>query len=284
MNAIGEMWQQDFMRHVLIGTTLIAGLCGYLGVFIVLRRAVFVGAALAQISSLGVALSYFVCGVIGGWLSRDLHVPPQPPALALTLAASALFALQQRERRLPRETWIGIAYAAASALAILVVAQSAHVHAEVLNLLFGNVLTISPLEVAGLLGLVALIGGLHGTYRKEFLFTTFDPDMATAVGIPARRWTLVLFLSVGLTVSLAIHAAGALVVFNFLVLPAAAGLLAGRSLRGVFLIAVVSAVGAAGTGVTVSYVADWPTGPTIVMASAGILTVAGVTGSLRRVR
>lgn len=281
MNALGEMLQQDFMRQVLLGTTLIAGICGYLGVFIVLRRAVFVGAALAQISSLGVALSYFVCGVIGGWLSRDLHVPPQPPALLLTLTASALFALQSRERRLPRETLIGVAYVAATGLAILVVAQSAHVHAEVLNLLFGNVLTMSALTVVGLIVLVTLVGVLHGIYRREFLFTTFDPDMATAVGIPAKFWTLILFLSVGLTVSLAINAAGALVVFNFLVVPAATGLLAARSLRAVFAVAVSAAVAAAWIGISVSYLADWPTGPTIVAVSAAL---AVVTGLLRRAR
>jgi ABC-type Mn2+/Zn2+ transport system permease subunit len=61
-------------------------------------------------------------------------------------------------------------------------------------------------------------------------------------------------------------------------------LLAGRSLRAVVLIAVVAAVGAAWVGVTVSYVADWPTGPTIVVVSAGLLAAAAVTGSLPGVR
>ena len=58
MSKLLEMFQQDFMLNVIAGTTIVAALCSYLGVFIVLRRAVFVGAALAQVSSLGVAVSY----------------------------------------------------------------------------------------------------------------------------------------------------------------------------------------------------------------------------------
>jgi ABC-type Mn2+/Zn2+ transport system permease subunit len=62
MSKLLEMFQQDFMINVLAGTTIVAMLCALLGVFIVLRRAVFVGAALAQVSSLGVAVALWVGG------------------------------------------------------------------------------------------------------------------------------------------------------------------------------------------------------------------------------
>lgn len=282
MSRLTEMLAQEFMRHVLAGTALVGALCGFLGVFIVLRRQVFVGAALAQISSLGVALSYFVCGWLGVWLGREIHAPPQPTALALTLAASALFALQYHERRLPRETLIGTAYVAASGLAILVVATSAHAHSEVLNLLFGNVLTISGGAVIGLAGLAAVIGGVHWFGHRQFLFASFDPDTATAFGVRAPAWNLGLLLTVGLTISLAINAAGALVVFGLLVLPPATALLLARNLRGVFAWSTGLGLLASLAGVSVSYLCDLPTGPTIVGVSAGVLGLgAGYSQSLR---
>jgi zinc transport system permease protein len=256
---------------VLAGTTIVAALCSYLGVFIILRRAVFVGAALAQVSSLGVALALFATGAIERWWDVHVHVAPQPVAVALTLAAAVAMAIQHKEARLPRETVVGITYAVASGLAILVVALSTHAESEVLNLLFGNVLAIGGGEVATLAVLAVAVGAVHWRFYKEFLFVSFDPDTATALGLPARAWNVALFLTIGLTISLAIRAAGALVVFDFLVLPAATALLLKGSLRVAFTGAVVVGVASSVAGIAISYVADLPSGPTIVAVSASLL-------------
>jgi zinc transport system permease protein len=277
MNAVLEMVQMDFMRNVLIGTALVGALCAYLGVFVVLRRAVFVGAALAQTSSLGVAMSYFACGILGTWLGRDIHIAPQPVALLLTLAVSALMAVQQRERRLPRETVVGVIYVAASALAILVVAMSAHVHAEVLNLLFGNVLAISTGAVIGMSVLAVLVGVMHLAAHRFLVFTSFDPVMATAVGLRAWWWNLGLFLVIGLVISVSINVAGALVVFGLLVIPPSIALVLGVPLRWLFLVSTLMGIAVCLGGVTISYVADWPTGPTIVSLATALLGLAYLT-------
>ena len=95
--------------------------------------------------------------------------------------------------------------------------------------------------------------------------------MAVALGLNGRLWNIVLFLTIGITISLAIRAAGALVVFDFLVLPAATALLLRQSLRPTFLIAVLAGLLSSFAGITFSYVADLPTGPTIVAVSALML-------------
>jgi ABC-type Mn2+/Zn2+ transport system permease subunit len=266
MSKLLEMIQQDFMQNVLAGTILVAAICSYLGVFIVLRRAVFVGAALAQVSSLGVAVALFLGGMAG-----HAHLPAQPFALALTVLAATLLAVQYRERRLPRETSVGVIYAGAGAVAILLVAVSSHGESEVLNLLFGNVLTITFTDVVGLATLALLVGLAHGLFYKEFLFVSFDPDMATALGVRARLWNVALFLTIGVTISLAIRAAGALVVFNFLVLPAATALMLGCGLRATFVVAMAVGILSAVAGISISYVADWPSGPTIVAVNTVVL-------------
>ena len=277
MSKLVEMFQQGFMLNVLAGTLVVAGLCAYLGVFIVLRRAVFVGAALAQVSSLGVALALFATDLLERWWDVHVHPAPQPVALALTLGAAVAMAVQHKEARLPRETAVGVTYAAASGLAILVVAASTHAESEVLNLLFGNVLAIGGSEVLLLAGLTTAVGLVHWLFHKEFVFVSFDPDMAVALGISARLWNIVLFLTVGVAISLTIQAAGALVVFNFLVLPAATALLLRQRLPGVFVVAVLAGLASTAIGISISYVADLPTGPTIVATSAGLLGLARLT-------
>jgi zinc transport system permease protein len=281
MSKLVEMFQQGFMINVLTGTMIVAAICSYLGVFVVLRRAVFVGAALAQVSSLGVALALYLSGMLEIWWSLHVHVPPQPAALLLTVAAAVLMAVQPKEQRLPRETVIGVAYAAASALAILVVAVSVHAESEVLNLMFGNVLTIGTGEVVGLAALAVVIGLVHWLFYKEFLFVSFDPDMATALGLNARWWNILLFLTIGVTISLAIRAAGALVVFDFLVLPAATALMLRKTLRTAFFVAVLAGVATSLVGITISYVADLPSGPSIVAVSALFLLLTWLATLVR---
>jgi zinc transport system permease protein len=270
------MIQQAFMRDVIAGTMLVAAVCSYLGVFIVLRRAVFVGAALAQVSSLGVALALFATEILERWWGVHVHPATQPAALALTVLAAVSMAIHHKEARLPRETVVGGVYAAASALAVLVVAVSAHAEAEVLNLLFGNVLAIGAGDVVTLAVLAATIGVVHRLFYKEFLFVSFDPDMAVALGVPARFWNIVLFVTVGVTISLTIRAAGALVVFDFLVLPAATALLLQQRLSAVFVTAVATGLVSALAGISISYVADLPTGPTIVAVSSFLLAAAAL--------
>ena len=271
MSKLVEMFQQGFMINVLAGTMIVAAVCSYLGVFIVLRRAVFVGAALAQVSSLGVALALFVTGALESWRGVHASLPPQPIALVLTIIAAVVMAAQRREGYLPRETLIGVAYAAASGLAILVVAVSTHAESEVLNLMCGNVLAIDTGEVLLLATLGVSVAIVHWLFFKEFLFVSFDPDMAMALGLRARLWNVVLFLTIGVTISLAIRAAGALVVFNFLVLPAATALSLGRSLRVAFAAAIVAGMTSSLVGISISYVADLPSGPTIVAVSTALL-------------
>jgi zinc transport system permease protein len=280
MIKLVEMFQQDFMLNVLAGTSIVAMLSAYLGVFIVLRRAVFVGAALAQVSSLGVALALWIGGAWG--LAREHELPAwaQPLALVMTLGASVALAVQYRERSLPRETMIGVVYAAAAALAILVVAISPGGESEAMNLLFGNVLTISLAGVAGLAGLAALVGLVHGLFFRKFLFASFDPDMATALGLRARWWNVLLFLTIGVTISFAIRAAGALVVFNFLVLPAATGLILAGRMRAVLAVAMISGLVASVTGIASSYVWDLPTGPTIVAVNVVLCVAAWLVAKL----
>jgi len=281
MSKLLEMFQQGFMLNVLAGTMIVAAICSYLGVFIVLRRAVFVGAALAQVSSLGVALALFAGGALEAWKGVHLHIPPQPVALALTVAAAALMAVQHKEVRLPRETIIGVAYAAASGIAILVVAVSTHAESEVLNLMFGNVLAIGTGEVLLLAGLAICVGLIHWVFYKEFLFVSFDRETARTLGYRVNLWNLVLYFTLGVVIASAMQFAGVLLVFNFLVLPAVTGLLMASTMGGTIAWAIGSAVVAVVVGFSLSVPFDLPSAPAMIAVSGVLALLAWV---MRRAR
>lgn len=256
-------------RESLFGALIIALGCSVLGVYIVLRRIVFVGAALAQLSSAGVALAIFLGALgLGGPLRHELLL-----SLLAALAGVVFFALHGERYRVPPDAGLGVAYVAAGAAGVLLIARAAG--ADVHDLfLEGNILGISRGENLLLLGVVGTVIATHALLAKEFVFISFDPEMARTLGYRVRLWTLVLYLTFGVVIAVAIRSAGVLLVFDFLVLPAVTGLLLGRSLRGVFAWAIASGAAAALIGFAASVPFDLPTGPAMIAASTLLLACA----------
>ena len=253
-------------REALYGTLLIALGCSVLGVYVVLRRIVFVGAALAQISSAGIALAALL-GTLGwslGFLTDELAL-----SFIATIAGVIFFTLSGARSRVPPDSSLGVAYVVAGAVAVLMIAKTAG--ADVHDLFIqGNILGIQLRDTLTLLAVVAPVLLLHALLYKEFLFVSYDPEMARTLGYSVRRWTFLLYLTIGIMIAVAMHSAGVLLVFNFLVLPAVTGLLAARNMRGVFIWAVVSGLLATAVGFMLSVPFDLPTGPAIMAVSGAV--------------
>lgn len=265
-----DLLAAPFMRTALLAGLTLGGVCAYFGVHVVLRRIVFVGAALAQVSSMGVALG-LLCGL-----------NPSLTALVLTLGGVAAFAAQSRDRRTAQEHVIGIAYAVAAALAVLFVARSAQGETHLLEVLSGNILTVDPNHLWWALLLCLAAVGVHQLLHKQFLYCAFDADTAQASGLRVGWWDLWFFILLGAVLALAIRLAGTLLVFGFLVLPALTGLALSRQLSRIYVVAVVSAMLATCAGLVLSYHIDLPSGPTIVACSFALLCLAWALARLRR--
>lgn len=253
-------------RDALYGSLVIGLACSVLGVWVVLRRIVFVGAALAQISSAGIALALFLSGF--GIELFGLTQHPVAVSLIVTLLAAMLFSGGTR-RALPTDAKIGVAYALAAAIGILLIAKAAAGEAHDI-FLSGNILGITRRDTWVLLAVTAPVLLAHVLFCKEFLFVSFDPETARTLGYRVTRWNLLLYFTLGLVIAIAMQFAGVLLVFNFLVLPAVTGLLVARSMGSMFMIAAGAGLLAAAVGFSLSVPFDLPTSPTIIAVS-GVL-------------
>jgi len=258
-------------REALYGALVIALACSVLGVYVVLRRIVFVGAALAQISSAGIALALWLAGagVALGAAGR-----PTVISLLLTLVAVLFFASGARGR-IPPDATIGITYAVAAAVGVLLIAKAATGEAHDI-FLSGNILGITRGDTLVLLGVTIPVLVVHAVFYKELLFVSFDRETARTLGYNVRWWDLLLYLTLGVVIASAMQFAGVMLVFNFLVLPAVTGLLLSQTMRGVFCWSVVSALAAAFVGFSLSVPFDLPSGPAISAASGALVTLAWV--------
>ena len=260
-----EMLSYPFFQSALIAGTLSAAMCGLVGVYVLLKRVVFVGITLAQVASLGVALALLI----------DVH--PMIVALATTLAGVACLSFTSAGRRVPQEGVIGASYVMAAALGIICVAKNPTGEARNLKVLFGNILSVHTGEMVALAVLLAVLAIVHVVFYKEFLFVSFDPETAQAQGINVRGWDLLLYLTIGLAIAFSIHSMGVLLVFALLLVPAMTARLVAHRMMALFALAIGFGVIAVPLGLYLAVRIDLPTG-TAVAGTCVVMLLAVLAG------
>lgn len=247
-----EIFKEPFMRTALIAGLLGAGLCSYLGVFVVLKRIVFIGMALSEIAVLGVALGLFI------------GLDPIVLALVLTICASVLFWAGGNEKNISRESIIGLVYVSSMAASIMLIAKNPRAESRGLDFISGNLLYAGWPEIKILVIAALFILLLHLFFFKEFIFVSFDYETAKTSGLRANLFNFLLFLSLGIAISLSMKICGVVFVFASLLIPAMIGLEAAKSIGSIFFISCLSAGLCVVIGLLLSYMGDLPSGPTIV--------------------
>lgn len=288
MSAFSDFWAgRDLWREPMIAGVLAGAILGYIGVFVVLKRMVFVSAALSEISGVGVAFAFWLGAVLGINPHEHGRVPlllePTWFSLLFACAAAALFSLQPGHRRLATETIVGLGYIIASALVLTIlnsprIAQEAHAIGDIL---FGNAVTVPWQQIRALLAAAILAVVAHALFFKELLFVSYDRETAVVQGVGVFRYELLLNLITAVVISVATRAVGALPVFAFTVIPAAAALMIAERMRLAVVLAVTFGVVSAAVGYYVSWVEQLPTGATMVVV-ASLFLAPGLVKIARR--
>jgi zinc transport system permease protein len=271
--ASREIWQDPLAAAAVAGA-----LCGFLGVYVVLRRTVFVSAALTQLSTLGLVATLVV--------EEAVHVEVESAAVQLAVATlfsvvGALVLGSLSTRRIPVEAGVGIGYVAAGALVVLGSARLVHAAHDLGGMVFGNAVAVSRMELVALVAIGAGCAVVHWLLAKRLVFVSFDRETAEAMGVPPWSADGVLFLTLGLAIPASARALGALPVFAFLTVPASAALLAGAGLRASFAAAAGIGLVAAVGGYVLSWFAQLPTGATMVVVAAAFTVPAAIAGRAR---
>ncbi|MCE9634087.1 MAG: metal ABC transporter permease [Planctomycetes bacterium] len=260
-----------------VASLVVALACSLIGVHVVARRLVVVGVALPQIAALGIALS-FLCV---DWPIFGNH---DAAALLLVTAGVAVLAVGARRSWLGQDALAGVLFVGAASATILIVQQSAAGIDEIRHLVEGNVLAIHAPDLPGLAAALLPVLLLHTLALRPMLLVTFDRETAATLGVRTGLWDALFFASLALVAATGVHATGTLFVFGFLVLPAATGLVLGRSTATVFGTSAAAAVASATAGFVFSCDQDTPTGPTCTLAALVVFLGALGLNSLRRRR
>lgn len=243
----------EMFPQAVVGGTLIAVVCSLLGVFVVVRRIVFIGITLSEVAACGVAFSLAI------------HWPPLAGALLFTLCAVLYVAQPFSEHRVPRDAVLGVLFVGSAGLSILLVSGSGFGMHEVKSLMYGDLILTSGRDLSILFCVLVPVGLFIVLFLRPLLYSFADADGARVMGIRVRLWDTLFFIALGLSVSAASKVGGAMLVFAYLVVVPSAALMLSRRLYVVLCAAPLLGVVSTWLGLGISYSADTPTNPTLMV-------------------
>jgi len=247
-----------FPEAVICGTVM-ATVCSAFGVFVVLKRIVFISIALSEAATCGLALALV------------FHFSPLAGSALVTGAVVVLLTLPEKRQRLPKDVLLGTVFLLASSASVLLVAQSGFGLEEIKAMLYGDLIVSSPrdrrvLLLTGVPSLAVLL-----LFLRPVLYAFLDREGACVMGIRCWLWEGLFFFLLGLVVSGASKSGGALLVFCLLVVIPATALLLARRLWAVLGLSVALGVLTTWAGLLTAYSADLPANPTIIGLSCLLL-------------
>ena len=252
IDALQFLWPSFLVAVCLVG------IHAYFGIQVLARKVIFVDLALAQIAALGATVAFM------------LGHPAQSMAtygysLTFTLLAAVLLAFTRAwGTRVPQEALIGVIYVVAAAGAILLIDRAPQGAEHLKQILTGNILTSGLNEVAVIVPLYAAVGLLHWLLRRYM------------TGAGSLVWEFVFYATFGIVVTSSVAIAGVLLVFSFLIMPAAIGVMFAESHSRQLAIGWITGIFVSAAGLAASFIFDLPTGAAMVCAFGASLALAGV--------
>jgi manganese/iron transport system permease protein len=258
-----------FMQRALAASLMVGVLCSVIGCYVVLRSMAFMGDALAHAILPGVAIAYILQG--------NLLLGALVAAVIVALAIGFF----SRQGTLKEDTAIGILFAAALSLGVLLISTIQTYALDLTHILFGNILGVTPADLwlTGMLGLLILLAVIY--FYKEFLVISFDPVLAATLRIKAELLRNLMLVLLALTVVVSLQTVGVGLVAAMLVTPAATAYLLTRRLPSMMVLSALLGALASVTGLYLSYYLNVASGAAIVLTATAIFMLVYIFAPAR---
>lgn len=275
------MIQEFFDSWTLFHNSYLAGaamavLLAVTGVMVVARGQIFLGAAISQASTLGIAIVLWLSGLSAAWHEQleHFHSLTHLAGVLFSIAAALLAGRETRPGREGRDGITAWLFLLGGAVSVLLVADSPHgleeIHrlqsSSLLGATSGDVVTFSLMSCAAL--------AMAFRWRQHLILLAVDPQMASSVGLHVRRWSLGLALWTGLVIGFSMYSSGMLFTFGCLVLPAMLARALCREIAPLFWVAPLLALTATVAAFVLANHYDLPPGQvTIALLAAAMPAV-----------
>lgn len=261
LSDLQEMFQYPFMRYGFLAGTVVAIMAAIVGYFVVMRRLAFACEALSH------------GGFAGATGAVVLNVDIFLGLLVFICAASVVMGVLG-DRLRGRDIAIGATLTFSLALGSFFLSISVKMAGQATNILFGNILAISPTDVIYTAGFSLLALAILGFLYRPLLFASIDPEIAEARGVPVKRVGIAFMVLLGITIAAAVQVVGVLLIFGLLILPpATAQHITARPARAIGLATLIG-VACVWLGLLVGFYLPYP--PSFFITTFAFLTYVGI--------
>ncbi len=260
-----NLFQYGFVVRGLEAGVIVAIIAPLIGIFLVLRRYSLIADTLAHVSLAGIAI-----GILFG-------IPPAFAALGTAVAASLGIERLRTSKKVYGESALALFLSGSLALAVVLLSLAKGLNANLLNYLFGSIVTVTASDVYTIAALAAVVIAALAAFYKELIYVTFDEEAAKVGGIPTRLINTVLIVLSAVTVSLSIPIVGVLLIAALVVVPVVTALQLRKSFTQTIVYAEIFSLVSVAAGIFASFYLNLSTGGTIVliMLAIFILTLLG---------
>lgn len=272
LDKLLDPFAYEFFRNALLSSMLIGGLCGLVGVFVILRRMSYIGHGLAH--------SVFGGAVVSFVLKLNFYLGAGLWGLLSVVIINQI----ARRRHVDVDSAIGIVTTASFAIGVAIVSHQRSFTQNFESSLFGNILgiTTQDLAVATCVSVVVVLATV--VFYRQLVFVTYSPELAQAHGVNTRAIDTFYALALAMTVVVSIHIVGVTLIAAAIVIPPATARLVVRSFGRLTLLSCGLGAAYGFAGVYVSYWIDIASGSAVVLiAASGFFVTAGVQSLLVRV-
>ncbi len=253
-----ELLQFDYVQRALLAGLVVAVICSFLGVFVVLKRLSLIGDTLSHTAFAGVALGAF------------LNFTPILTALVVTVFSAMGITKVKRAAKVSGDAALAVFFSAGLAVGIVLISLTPRFTINLSSLLFGSILLVSWEDLWVIVGIGVVTIATILILFKELFYMTFDEDLARASGIPVAFLNYLLSILTGTMIVAAMRIVGILLVSAMLVIPTLSSIQISRSFKETFALATVFALTSVFLGLIVSLYANVAPGGSIVLTSIGI--------------
>jgi len=252
-----EILQYEFMRNALVAALLASVACGIIGVYVVIKRIVFISGGIAHASFGGIGLGYL------------LGVDPVLGVVPFSIASALGIGIISKKTNLPEDTTIGMLWVMGMALGVIFIGLSPGYAPDLFGYLFGSILTVPFSDIILMSILDVIIISVVFLLYKEFLALSFDEEFATVVGVPTKYLYSILLCLVALTIVVLIRIVGIILVIALLTVPASISKQLTHNLKKMMVFSIFLSSVFSISGLWISYELNLASGATIVLVSIG---------------
>lgn len=252
-----------FMQRALIIAIIVGLLCAVVGSYLMVQRLALLGDAISHSVLPGLAIAFM--------MGFNIFIG----AFIAGIISTMVIALIKSRSPIKEDAAMGIVFSAFFALGItLITIVQKDNKIDLNHFLFGNILSVTIPEVRDTAIIAVIVLLVVFFLYKELLFYTFDPLGAEAAGLPVNMLNFGLMVLIALTIVASMKAVGVVLVLALLITPGATAYLLVKQLHKMMILGAIIGIISSISGMYISYFQDLPSGPTIVLVSAGIFMLA----------